>query len=146
MWRRIRRFLSPQPVFELGLLSRKPTRGSVGSAGLDLYANEAIEIPPGSTALVSTGLRCRFNYGWVALIWDRSGMGVKGIHRFAGVIDSDYDDKWGVVIHNTQQTSIVINIGDRIAQVLFQRVWMGTPSLGTYVGRGRGGGFGSTGR
>jgi len=141
----LRSWFTPNPVFELGLGAKTPTRGSRGAAGLDLYASQAIEISPGHTAIIATDLRCRFNYGWAACIWDRSGLGSKGFHRFAGLIDCDYDGKWGVVIHNTTPSSFIVYPGDRVAQVVFQRVWMGRPKQGLVDKTGRGG-FGSTGR
>lgn len=141
----LRSWFTPDAVFELGLGAKLPTRGSKGSAGLDLYASQAIEIPPGQTAIVATDLKCRFNFGWAAMIWDRSSMGAKGMHRFAGLIDSDYDGKWGVVLHNSTSSPVVVNVGDRVAQVVFQRVWMGRPRKGVVSLTGRGG-FGSTGK
>src|SRR5689334_3676060 len=99
-----------------------PTKGSPFAAGYDLYSSENTIIEPGQTSIVKIGLASEFSLGYVALIWDRSGMGVKGMHRFAGVIDCDYRGEWGVVLHNTKKEPFVITIGDRIAQVLFQTV------------------------
>lgn len=119
-----------------------PSRGSKGSAGLDLYASESLVIKPNRTVIVPTSIYCQFNRGWAAFIWDRSSFGFRGIHRFAGVIDSDYDGEWGVVLHNTKSQEVVVNKGDRVAQVVFQRVWFGGPK----TNKTREGGFGSTGK
>ncbi len=124
-----------------------PLRGSREAAGLDIVAGEYKEIPAGGTVLVKTGIKCKFNPGWAAMLWDRSGMGFKGVHRYAGLIDSDYRGEWGVVLHNTTEEFFSVEKGDRIAQVVFQRVWGGKPKLGTVfndTSRGEGG-FGSTG-
>lgn len=137
----------PRPTFELYPGAKSPTRGSEFSAGVDLYAAAPLELLPGETAIAYTGLKCKFLPGWVALIWDRSGMGARGIHRYAGVIDGDYRGFWGVVLHNSTNEPIVVNTGDRVAQVLFQRCWFGRVRIGTVANdteRGTGG-FGSTG-
>jgi dUTP pyrophosphatase len=127
--------------------AKLPTR-SHSSAGYDLYACEGLIIPVGATAVVPTGIAVEFPPGHVALIWDRSGLGAKGIHRFAGVIDSDYRGPWGVVLHNASGVPYKIEVGDRIAQVLFQEVqsWPVEEAVElSDTARGEGG-FGSTGR
>lgn len=135
-------------LFEAGVGWRVPSRGSKEAAGLDLYAAESLVIGTGETKRVRLNIKSSFNPGWAACIWDRSGMGFKGIHRFAGLIDSDYRGEWGVVLHNTGLQEVTINAGDRIGQVVFQRCWIGTPKLG-YIDcdteRGTAG-FGSTGK
>lgn len=139
------------PVFDLvdyhcGV--KLPTRGSREAAGLDLYSCKHVTIPAGKIASVSTGLRCRFNPRWVALLWDRSGLGSLGLHLFAGVIDSDYRGVWSVIIYNSTDEDIVVNEGDKIAQVLFQRVWTRWPRWGYVKNDTERGccGFGSTGK
>lgn len=146
--RRLRGLFGPNPVFsgELGAGPR-PYRGSKEAAGLDLHAIDEVLITPGSTVVITTGLKCKFNSGWVALLWDRSRYGVRGLHTYAGVIDSDYRGEWGVVIHNSTPDTVVIQVGDRVAQVVFQRCWIGKVRWGVVkndTSRGTGG-FGSTG-
>jgi dUTP pyrophosphatase len=75
-------------------------------------------ISPGR-AMVKTGISMQFPLNYVAQIWDRSGMGVKGIHRFAGVGDGNYTGEYKVVLVNFTSEEYKINKGDRIAQVLF---------------------------
>ena len=149
VWRWCSSWFTPRPVFEIltdgGTL---PTRGSKESAGLDLYCSvRQVVIEPYQTGKVPIGISCSFNPGWAAFIWDRSGMGSKGYHRFAGLIDSDYRGEWGVIIHNTTSERLVIGQYDRVAQVVFQRCWIGRASHGVVKNdtvRGSGG-FGSTG-
>jgi deoxyuridine 5'-triphosphate nucleotidohydrolase len=145
----VRSWFTPDVVFQFSHeFATLPARGSGESAGLDLYAVEEKTIDPGATAIIKTGLRCTFNPGWVALIWDRSGMGAKGYHRYAGCIDSDYRGDWGVVLHNSTGQPVTIKPYDRVAQVVFQRCWIGQPKLGVVINdteRGEGG-FGSTGK
>lgn len=124
-----------------------PTR-SHNSAGYDLYACQDTVLPAGSTVIVPTGITVEFRPGFAALIWDRSGMGAKGIHRFAGVIDADYRGPWGVVLYNSTNKPFEIKAGDRIAQVLFQEVkCLPVKEVSELSDTSRGaGGFGSTGK
>ena len=90
--------------FETKLLhdsAKNPTKGHVNDAGWDLYSFETVSIPTGATVLVSTGIAMAIPKGYVGLIWDRSSMGVKGVHRHAGVIDSGYRVEVKVCLHNT---------------------------------------------
>lgn len=125
-----------------------PTKGHPDDAGWDLYASEAVSIPSGATVLVSTGIALALPKGYSALIWDRSSMGVKGIHRHAGVIDCGYRGEIKVCLHNTTKETYQIKRGDRIAQMLIQQVPEFTmrvvEELSSTV-RGDGG-FGSTGK
>ena len=128
--------------------SRGPTKGHMDDAGWDLYSFEAISVPSGATVLVSTGIAMAIPKGYVGLIWDRSSMGVKGIHRHAGVIDSEYRGEVKVCLHNTTKEPYHIERGDRIAQMLIQEA----PTFIQHVvheldSTNRGdGGFGSTGK
>ena len=137
--------------FETKLLhnsAKAPTKGHVNDAGWDLYSSEGVSIPAGATVLVSTGISIAVPKEHVALIWDRSSMGVKGVHRHAGVIDSGYRGEVKVCLHNTTKDPYHIERGDRIAQMLIQEA----PNFIQHVVReldstDRGdGGFGSTGK
>ena len=137
--------------FETKLLhdsAKNPTKGHADDAGWDLYSSEAVSIPAGATVLVSTGVAMAIPNCYVGLIWDRSSMGVKGIHRHAGVIDSGYRGEVKVCLHNTTNVTYHIERGDRIAQLLIQEV----PVFRQHVvdeldSTNRGdGGFGSTGK
>jgi len=84
-----------------------PTKANERDAGWDLYALEDTQIPPGETVRVRTGIAMQpvaeavdFSNIRVGLLWDRSGMGSKGIHRLAGVIDEDYTGEIGVCLTN----------------------------------------------
>ena len=137
--------------FEVKLLhssAKAPTKGHVNDAGWDLYSSEGVSIPAGATVLVSTGISIAVPKEHVALIWDRSSMGVKGVHRHAGVIDSGYRGEVKVCLHNTTKEPYHIERGDRIAQMLIQEA----PNFIQHVvheldSTDRGdGGFGSTGK
>jgi len=126
-----------------------PEYATIGAAGADLRASGAAEIPPGQRAAVPTGLRVQIPRGHVGLVWPRSGLAVRhGIDTLAGVIDSDYRGEVRVVLVNHGPDSFSITPGERIAQLLLQRVeraaFVDVPELED-TERG-GAGFGSTGR
>jgi dUTP pyrophosphatase len=126
-----------------------PEYASAGAAGADLRASEAVEIAPGGRAAVPTGVRLQIPPGHVGLVWPRSGLAVRhGIDTLAGVIDSDYRGEVRVVLVNHGHEPFHIAPGDRVAQLLVQRVeraaFTAAPQIDA-TDRGRGG-FGSTGR
>jgi len=126
-----------------------PEYSSTGAAGADLRASEAVTIAPGARAAVPTAVRLQIPPGHVGLVWPRSGLAVRhGIDTLAGVIDSDYRGEVRVVLVNHGDEPFRVERGDRIAQLLVQRVeraaFTAVPSIDD-TDRG-GGGFGSTGR
>ncbi len=126
-----------------------PTKANLSDAGWDLYAAEDAIIDPSARELISTGVAIAVPEGFVGLIWDRSSMAAKrGVHRFAGVIDSGYRGEIKVCLWNASDRYCVVNRGERIAQILFQQVPPFTLievfSLDD-TDRGRGG-FGSSGK
>jgi len=126
-----------------------PEYSSTGAAGADLRASEAVTIAAGDRAAVPTAIRLQIPPGHVGLVWPRSGLAVRhGIDTLAGVIDSDYRGEVRVVLVNHGDEPFRIERGDRIAQLLVQRVeraaFVAVPSI-EETDRG-GGGFGSTGR
>jgi dUTP pyrophosphatase len=126
-----------------------PEYGSAGAAGADLRASEAVLIPPGGRAAVPTGLRLEIPAGHVGLVWPRSGLAVRhGIDTLAGVVDSDYRGEVKVVLVNHGDQPFAIAPGDRIAQLLLQKVERASFQAAAAVdGTARGeNGFGSTGR
>jgi dUTP diphosphatase len=126
-----------------------PEYGSPAAAGADLRASQALVIPPGGRAAVPTALRLEIPAGHVGLVWPRSGLAVRhGIDTLAGVIDSDYRGELKVVLVNHGPEPFAIAAGDRVAQLLLQRVervsFRAVAGL-TDTQRGQEG-FGSTGR
>lgn len=104
-----------------------PTKSRKTDAGYDLYADEDMTICPEETKLISTGIAFAIPDGYAGLIWDRSGLGSKGIHRHAGVVDSSYRGEVKVALSNSRfggdvNNAYFITKGDRIAQILFQEV------------------------
>ncbi len=97
-----------------------PTIATENSAGFDLYSVEDYEFKPGETYAVSTGIALEIPEGKACFIWDRSGMGFKGMHRFGGLIDSDYRGEFKIVLFNSTKNIFKISKGDRIAQAVIQ--------------------------
>jgi dUTP pyrophosphatase len=126
-----------------------PEYSSLGAAGADLYANEALTLAPGERSAVATGLRIEIPPGHAGLVWPRSGLAVRhGIDTLAGVIDSDYRGEVRVVLVNHGREPFRIEPGDRIAQLVVQKVERAVfVSASDLAGTLRGEwGFGSTGR
>lgn len=98
-----------------------PTKNNPTDAGIDIYSNESYTLAPGELYMFPTGIAVEFPEGYVALLWDRSGLGSKGIHRLAGVIDSGYRGEWKVVLLNTTKEPFEIKKGDKIIQCIIQK-------------------------
>ena len=100
-----------------------PTKANASDAGWDLYSSEDAIIDPSNSELISTDIAMAIPEGYVGLIWDRSSMAAKrGLHRFAGVIDSGYRGEIKVCLWNSSDKYSVIKAGERVAQLLFHRV------------------------
>jgi len=100
-----------------------PSYSSAQAAGADLCANEDVTLGPGERAAVGTGLHLEIPHGHVGLVWPRSGLAVRhGLDTLAGVIDADYRGEVRVVLVNHGREPVRLSRGDRIAQLLVQRV------------------------
>jgi dUTP pyrophosphatase len=123
---------TPTPMYENfpKLLVKKldpsaiiPTKANSSDAGYDLYALNGTIIEKNTHRLIKTGISMAIPEGYVGLIWPRSGLAYKhGLDVFAGVIDSGYRGDIGVILFNSQYNSYEISKGDRIAQILIQKV------------------------
>ncbi|KAL3481175.1 dUTPase-like protein [Aspergillus californicus] len=125
-----------------------PTRGSAFAAGYDLYSAKEITIPAKGKALVDTGLAIAVPEGTYGRIAPRSGLASKHfIDTGAGVIDADYRGEVKVLLFNFSDVDFTIKEGDRVAQLILERIYtpevMIVEELAESV-RGAGG-FGSTG-
>lgn len=135
--------------FKLPTSGFDPAEGIIkdpDAVGFDLYAPEGGFIDPLHRKLIKLGFKSAFTVGYVGLLLDRSGMGNKGITRFAGVIDPNYRDEWGVILYNSNHEQFTWKPGDRLIQVVFVKHEKPIPTIVTELeGVNRGGGFGSTG-
>lgn len=129
-----------------------PVRGSEQAAGYDLFADlsEAIEIKPGETAKVNTGISIAVPEGYFGGIFARSGLSTKKGLRPAnctGVVDSDYRGPVIVALHNDSDAVQVVEPAERIAQlVILPYLAVEFEEVNELDNTERGeGGFGSTG-
>lgn len=95
-----------------------PVYKSEEAAGFDVHSVEEKVINPGEVALIGTGIALEIEPGYCWQIWGRSGLGAKGINKFAGLGDSDYRGEFKVVLHNAGKEPFKIEKGDRIAQIV----------------------------
>lgn len=140
---------------EIKLLSENaivPKRGTLYSACKDIYSPIDCEIFPGTNLLIKTD---------IAIAWDdptyyiqilpRSSLSYKhNVVTQAGVIDYDYRQNIGVLLHNNSDKSMKISRGDRIAQYAYIKISIDTETIisdeFTPLQSDRNGGFGSTGK
>lgn len=127
--------------------AKLPTRAHDTDAGLDLYANENRRLEQGDIATVGTGISMAIPNDCAGLIWDKSGLAGKGLKTAGGVIDSGYRGEIKIVIINLSKNVVSIEKGQKIAQMLIQKI--ATPTMREVkflpeTKRGQNG-FGSTG-
>jgi dUTP pyrophosphatase len=104
-----------------------PVRAHDGDAGMDLTSVESVLIPAKGQAIVGTGLAFAFPSDCYARIAPRSGLAVKhGLSVGAGVADSHYRGEYKVVLFNHSDKDYQVNVGDRIAQVIFEKIFAPT--------------------
>ena len=129
-----------------------PQPATPGSAGLDLRAclAQALTIAPGARALVPTGIALALPQGYEAQVRPRSGLALRTgltLLNSPGTVDADYRGEIQVLVINLGDTAVVLERGDRIAQLVVQPVprveWEEVPAL-PLSARGAGG-FGHTG-
>lgn len=139
---------APLQIKLLSETAKVPSRGSPASAGLDLSASTDAVIPPRGKALVKTGLQMRIPIGCYGRVAPRSGLALKKfIDVGAGVIDADYNGEVGVILFNFSDEEFVIKTGDRIAQLIIERISMAPVIVVDNIDETKrgSGGFGSTG-
>ena len=122
--------------------------GNLGSAIINKFRlNEDLEIYPNEQKLVDTGIAIKIPHGFAGFVYNRSSQGKKGITipHSVGVIDSGYRDTIKVLLKNIGDDPYKITAGDRIAQLVIQKVELvGFKDIWNDSTRGTGG-FGSTG-
>ncbi|HEX9832459.1 MAG TPA: dUTP diphosphatase [Mycobacterium sp.] len=103
-----------------------PSRAHEGDAGVDLCSALDVELAPGQRALVPTGIAVAIPHGMVGLVHPRSGLAARvglSIVNSPGTIDAGYRGEVKVALINLDSAEpIVVHRGDRIAQLLVQRV------------------------
>lgn len=138
-------------MFKVKLLSfdaKVPTRATELSAGLDLSSIEDTIVPANKWIAIPTGISIQIPKDCYARVAPRSGLAFKhGIQVGAGVVDSDYTGEIKVILFNHGSSDFEVKKGDRIAQLIFEKIYtdyfIEVEELDDTV-RGEGG-FGSTG-
>jgi dUTP pyrophosphatase len=128
-----------------------PSYAHPGDAGADLVTTVDVELPPGSRAVVPTGVAIALPDGYAAFVHPRSGLAARlgvTIVNAPGTIDAGYRGEIKVTLLNTDtEHTVRFTRGDRIAQLVVQRVERAVfHEVQALPGSARGdGGFGSTG-
>lgn len=142
--------ITPQEAISVYESIILPKRATSGSAGYDFFTPVKIELAPGESLSVPTGIRARIDEGWVLMLYPRSGLGFKYGMKLAntvGVIDSDYyySDNEGHIIAKITNTSadktITVEAGKGFVQGVFTPFGITVDDEADGV---RNGGFGST--
>ena len=116
--------------FEMSETSSKPERKTAEAAGFDLCASEALTLDSTKWVKVKTGVKLGIgafdakqalgsNFVVYGAIRGRSGLTAKGIEVFHGTVDSDFTGELIVLVKNTNLEPFTVNVGDRIAQLIF---------------------------
>ncbi|UYQ76324.1 dUTP diphosphatase [Glutamicibacter sp. JL.03c] len=128
-----------------------PSYAHPSDAGADLHAREGMVLAPGERALVRTGIALAIPHGYVGLVHPRSGLATKHgitVVNAPGTVDAGYRGEIMVTLLNTdKREAFTINRGDRIAQLVIQKVEQAAfTQVDSLEETARGaGGFGSTG-
>ncbi|SIN39547.1 dUTP diphosphatase [Micromonospora cremea] len=116
----------PVPVRLLDAELPLPAYAHPGDAGADLVAAADVELPPGGRALVPTGVAIALPEGYVGLVHPRSGLAARlgvTVLNAPGTVDAGYRGEILVnLINHDRETPAKISRGDRIAQLVVQRV------------------------
>jgi dUTP pyrophosphatase len=150
-------YLCPVPAIRINIINKSdnplPQYATGGSSGMDIRANLAAPevLTPGERKLIPTGLFIELPEGYEAQVRPRSGLAInQGITclNSPGTIDSDYRGEIRIILINLSGEDQVIRHGDRIAQVIIQKVekavWV--ESIGLAETERNQGGFGHTGK
>ena len=94
-----------------------------GDVAMDLFSSEDVFLTPGQRISCKTGIAIKIPEGYAGLIWDKSGPSHKfGIKTLGGVFDSNYTGEYLIGLINLSQEDFEIKKGQKIAQVLFQKI------------------------
>ena len=130
---------------------RLPRRATAGSAGYDFFAPVDVQLAPGETIRIPTGIRAQMEQEWVLKVYPRSGLGFKyrlQMNNTVGIIDSDYfySDNEGhifmkIMNDGREGKTVELKAGEGFAQGIFLEYGVTVDDDATEK---RNGGFGST--
>lgn len=128
-----------------------PKRATIGSAGYDFYAPFDIELNPGETIKIPTGIRCKMDLDYVLKLYPRSGLGFKfrlQLNNTVGIIDSDYYNSQNeghifakITNDSNEGKKLFVKKGEGFMQGIFVEYGITIDDDATGI---RDGGFGST--
>jgi len=119
-----------------------PVKSYNGDAGYDLKALNSFVLYKDELQIVSTGIGVSMKRSdLVGIIKGRSGLATKGVQVLGGVVDSGYGGEIKIILHNVGPAPLSFKAGDRIAQIVFMRIYQETEDKGDRNEAG----FGSTG-
>lgn len=128
-----------------------PKRATIGSAGYDFYAPFDIELAPGQTIKIPTGIRVQMEPNYVLKLYPRSGLGFKyrlQLNNTVGIIDSDYyySDNEGHIFakitnDSNENKTVILKQGEAFMQGIFVEFGI---TIDDETTAQRNGGFGST--
>jgi dUTP pyrophosphatase len=138
------------PVLRVDATLPVPGYARVDDAGLDLYAAESVTLDPGARALVPTGIALAIPVGFAGFVLPRSGLALRDgvtVLNTPGLVDAGYRGEIKVLLVNHGEAAVTLSRGDRVAQLVVQRVERVslTPVAELPVSARGAGGFGSTG-
>jgi dUTP pyrophosphatase len=102
-----------------------PTYAHFRDAGADIYSDETYALVPGERKLFKTGIAAAIDTGYEGQIRSRSGNALKRgliVLNSPGTVDAGYRGEWGVILYNAGNEAVTIYQGDRIAQVVFNKI------------------------
>ncbi len=103
--------------------AKLPSFAHPNDAGMDLFTVNDFTIAPGELVKVKTGISLSLPAGTVALVWDKSGIATKRkIKTLAGVCDADYRGEYIIALINLGEETQTFAAGDKVAQILIQKV------------------------
>ena len=138
------------PVLRVDAALPVPAYARPDDAGLDLYAAEAVTLAPGARALVPTGIALAIPPGFAGFVLPRSGLALRHgvtLLNTPGLVDAGYRGEVKVLLVNHGDAPVSLSRGDRVAQLVVQRVErVALAPVAELPESPRGaGGFGSTG-
>jgi len=124
-----KKYLEGDCLLKVELLegAQLPTRAHESDAGMDVYMTGlSVILEPATSASLPTGLKVAIPVGWQLSVRPRSGLSLKGltIINAPGTIDANYHDEIKILVRNNGDSTIVLNPGDRIAQLVLEKVYV----------------------
>lgn len=98
--------------------AKLPTKAHASDAGFDLYSAAEVDLMPGQTIKVETGIAVGLPTGYFAKFFDRSSVGSKGVIVTAGVIDEGYTGPLIIAFYNSTNVIRKVAAGEKIAQMV----------------------------